>query len=68
MRISQEKVFTPITITLETAEEAASFIDIIDKVDRHQNNANDKDFKLSDAERAMIIRISDFFTNCSGYR
>ncbi len=34
MNIKQEQTFKPITITLETKEEANAFIDIIDRVDR----------------------------------
>ena len=54
MKIEQEQPkFKPITITLETREEAQAFFGLID------------DIEFPDGiEKEIIIKISDAFTNC----
>ena len=59
--------FRPITIVLETQEDAEKFISIIDKVDAWHTMANLPP-KLTKEEREMVITISDHFTNMVGYR
>ena len=65
MKIKQE--YSPITITLQTQHEADVFIGIIDKVDDWHANANPP-HKLCKAEREMIIKLSDSFTDILGLR
>ena len=59
--------FRPITIVLETQEDAAKFISIIDKVDAWHTKANLPP-KLTSDERDMVITISDHFTQMVGHR
>lgn len=55
MKVEQKNCkFEPITITLETAEEAGIFIDII-------NNINLDDFLADSEERSLLVKISDTF-------
>lgn len=50
MRVNQEESFKPITITLDTREEADAFFGIV---------AGQSD----DAAKRLAIKLSDWFTN-----
>ncbi|PUB87024.1 MAG: hypothetical protein DBP02_01920 [gamma proteobacterium symbiont of Ctena orbiculata] len=55
MRIKQDNlVYKPITIILETAEEARAFIEIMDEVDARTPEAS-----------RLATTLSNAFTNCS---
>lgn len=59
MKIEQEKTeFKPITLTLETREEALEFLEIIDKVDNQMTYKSYNDIQIG-----LSIKISDAFTN-----
>lgn len=69
MKIQQEKTFAPITITIETAIEAALFIGIIDKVDAwYRNSGVGKPTKPTVEEYVVVRTISDAFTETVGLR
>lgn len=58
MKLKQEKLeFKPITLTLETEEEAKAFIDLIEDIEL-------TDYGINTPKRNLIIAISDAFTDC----
>ncbi len=59
MRIEQEKVFRPITITLETQEEAEDFFNLIEKVESHRHNPN-INLSVDSDERKIIASLISF--------
>ncbi len=62
MKITQEQSFKPISITLETKEEAEAFINIIDNAENNRTSLPSRDH--SKDEIALAIRISNAFTSC----
>lgn len=62
MNIKQkESVFEPITITLETREEALGFLHMIDKVEHNRTSVPPKQFTTE--EIRLAITISNAFTD-----
>ena len=67
MKIRQEKTFSPIIITIETAKEASLFIGIIDKVDAwHCHSCGPPHLTVNEYE--IVRLISDTFTDTLGLR
>lgn len=63
MKFSQKKPqYTPITITLETEEEAKAFLSLIDKIDWKYSHANPPP-EVTREEYEIVKTISDAFTN-----
>ena len=61
MKIKQKEApFNPITITLETQQEAEKFISIIDKIDWYRNNANPPP-DVTEEEYKLVVQISNSF-------
>jgi cell division septum initiation protein DivIVA len=54
MKITQEKTFKPITITLETQKEADALLDLVDRAYL--------EFPKGGHERNLAIKISNWFT------
>jgi len=68
VRISQApQTFQPITITMQTREEADLFISIIDKLDATKNNAGPTPI-ITHAELSIVTEISNLFTDLIGLR
>ena len=65
MKIKQG--FSPITITLESQDEADVFISIIDKIDQWISHSEAK-LKLNDRERHMVVNMSNAYTDIGGLR
>jgi len=62
MKIKQKKTFEPITVTLETEEEARSFLSIIDKIDnRHLHGG--ASLTVGKEEFRLVMEISNAFTH-----
>ena len=60
MNISQEKSFKPITITLETKEEAIAFIKMIDTAENNRVSVPVHDYSVDEVQ--LAIKISNYFT------
>lgn len=54
MKITQEDCYKPITIVLETKDEALDFIGMIDQLDR---------FAITKDQAKLAIDIRNYFTN-----
>ncbi|MDA3807698.1 MAG: hypothetical protein PF440_07280 [Thiomicrorhabdus sp.] len=61
MKITQKQTFEPITITLETKEEALAFINIIDTAEQNRTSIPSQDYSKDEID--LAIRISNAFTN-----
>jgi hypothetical protein len=59
MIIKQEKVFKPVTITLETESEYIAFVQIVDEAERFQ--CSDREFMGEDADK-LIVELSNHFS------
>ena len=57
MKIKQEKIFKPLTITIETKEEYIALIQIVDEVNRIP--AMDREFMENDAAK-LAIDLSNY--------
>lgn len=68
MKIQQEHVYIPITISLETKEEADLFFSIVDKIDADRNNNNEDKFAITAKEYKIIFSLSEFRTDTVGLR
>ena len=60
MKINQEQIFKPITITIESQEEADNFIAAIDQLDKFYCNAN-HELELSKEIYTAVKLISDLW-------
>ena len=67
MKISQKgPLYQPITITLETEEEATHFLKLVDRIENYTCNVDQK-LEIEPAEAALLVHISNAFTNCDVY-
>ena len=60
MKIKQEKVFKPLTITIETRDEYEAFVAIVDEAE--EVNHDDKKHMGIDAIN-LAIELSNYFSN-----
>jgi acetyl esterase/lipase len=67
MKIEQKPSYQPITITLETAQEARDFIGLIDQVDACRGSEWTPD-ELTRNQNNMLTEISNIFTDKIGIR
>ena len=65
MKIKQG--FSPITITLESQDEADVFIGLFDKINRWQATSVAK-LNITDKERHMVVNISNTYTDIGRLR
>ena len=65
MKIKQEKIFKPVTITLETREEYAAFIQIVDEAD---SVAHSERGYMGEEANKLAIAMSNYFTDSEGAR
>jgi hypothetical protein len=56
MKVTQDEGFKPITIVLQTPQEAMAFREIMDEISSKQ---------VSDAAYDMSVELSDMFTDCT---
>jgi hypothetical protein len=67
MVISQHQEFAPVTITLNSKKTFDDFVSIIDKIDRHRNNANAK-LELTRDEYQIVMGLSNWISRSIGFR
>jgi hypothetical protein len=67
MIISRKPIYSPITITLQTQQEADRFLSIIDKIDANHCKTHQLP-AITKAEYELVRVISDSFTNFVGIR
>lgn len=65
MKVKQEKPkYRPITITLETEQEAEALFDLIDELDNYCTNEDISPPIITQEQRTLIIKLSNARTNC----